>query len=340
MTVGFTKVSESRKLYETGNSPDSEIGCFMNVPLSFAKVAKTDWIRWLTILCGVVFGVATLGAAVVDYLNDPIPDSLREFAQDIMLSLASVWFICNVVRFFDTRRLLWVRLIGLSFIFYELVFMIASLCIPFDTCTGNACTVEYADRVYGVGMAVMGCTALLSLLRVRLLIETFRSVINWLMSLRFSLNITRIVKVSMNILLHPIRSVRRDPIRWSAIVGGTIFLENFSPWFFPSFLILSIALTCLIRYADTMRGNRRLRLAALVFSALSVCAWYWIMIPFDSSLIAWTAPSLVLLLGSAILAMFRDLDKDEQQDHISPETEPDVDADDGRCRDEIVGAEV
>ena len=312
----------------------------MDVPISFAKVAKTDWIRWLTILCGVVFGVATLGATVVDYLNGQIPGPLQEVAQDIILSLASVWFVCNVVRFFDTRRLLWVRLIGLSFTFYELIFVIASLYIPFDTCTGNACTVEYADRVYGVGMAVMGCTALLSLLRVRLLIETFRSVIKWLMSLRFSLNITRIVKVSMNILLHPIRSVRRDPIRWSAIVGGTIFLENFSPWFFPSFLILSVALTCLVRYADTMRGNRRLRLAALVFSALSVCGWYWIIIPFDPSVIAWTAPSLVLLLGSAILAMFRDLDKDEEQGCISSETKPDTDAYGHRHRDEIVGTEV
>ena len=307
MTVGFAKVSESWNLYTTGNSPDSETGCFMNVPISFAKVAKIDWIRWLTILCGIAFGVAILGATVVDYLNGLIPGPLNEVAQDIILSLPSVWFVCNLVRFFDTRRLLWVRLIGLSFTFFVLIFMIANLYIPFDTCTGNACTVEYADRVYGVGMAVMGCTALLSLLRVRLLIETFSSVINWLMSLRFSLNITRIVRISVNILLHPIRSVRRDPIRWSAIVGGAIFLENFSPWFFPSFLILSIALTCLIRYADTMRGNRRLRLAALVFSALSVCGWYWIMIPFDSSLIAWSAPSLVLLLGSATLAMFRDL---------------------------------
>lgn len=313
----------------------------MNVPISFAKVAKTDWIRWVTILCGVTFGVAILGATVVDYLNDPIPDSLREFAQDIMLSLASVWFVCNLVRFFDTRRLLWVRLIGLLFTSYVLIYVVASIYISFDFCQGNACPVEYTDHhVFGIGAVVMGCTALLSLLRVRLLIETFRSVINWLGSLHSRLSVVWIVVVLVNILLHPIRSVYRDPIRWSAIVGGAIFLLNLAPWFFPSFLILSIALTCLIRYADTMRGNRRLRLAALVFSALSVCGWYWIMIPFDSSLIAWSAPSLVLLLGSAILAMFRDLDKDEWQDHISPETEPDVDADDGRCRDEVVGTEV
>ncbi len=154
---------------------------------------------------------------------------------------------------------------------------------------------------YGLAMGII---ALLSVFRHDLIINPGDAVggpVSWLSNLP---DVRSAFAWLRRIVVHPIRSVMRDPIRWSAIAGAVIW-PTISPWTFPVLLVQAIAITCLIRYADTYDGNRIIRIVGLVIATSFVWFNFAVTVPFEPLPVAWLGPSLVLWTGAAVSAMFR-----------------------------------
>ena len=106
------------------------------------------------------------------------------------------------------------------------------------------------------------------------------------------------------LVAHPYRSIKRDPIRWSAIAGAAIW-PTISIWGFYALLPQGIAMACLIRYADTCKGRPAVRIVALTVATLVVWFNFAVTIPFTPLAVAWVGPALTLWTFSAVSAMFR-----------------------------------
>ena len=68
----------------------------------------------------------------------------------------------------------------------------------------------------------------------------------------------------------------------------------------------------MILYADRMHVRRSLRVATLLGCCATVCVAYAVSFPWPSEVsstddapLVWSAPALLLLIGSAVVAMFR-----------------------------------
>ena len=106
------------------------------------------------------------------------------------------------------------------------------------------------------------------------------------------------------LVTHPFRSIKRDPIRWSAILGAALW-PTVSLWSIYALLPQGIAMACLVRYADTYKGSPSVRIVALVVATLVVWFNFAVTIPFTPLAVAWVGPALTLWTFSAVSAMFR-----------------------------------
>ena len=106
------------------------------------------------------------------------------------------------------------------------------------------------------------------------------------------------------LVTHPFRSIKRDPIRWSAILGAVLW-PTVSLWSIYALLPQGIAMACLVRYADTYKGSPSVRIVALVVATLVVWSNFAVTVPFTPLAVAWVGPALTLWTFSAVSAMFR-----------------------------------
>lgn len=245
------------------------------------------WIRWMTI----VAGIASMGFVTVALVVDDVQDRGRALdgglVSDLMFGLALVWFIANVIRFLDVKSYLWVKLLVLL----PFGVGLAGFGIAQGISTVRPTSVE--KDLYALALAivptVLGMCAILSVL------SAISSATSWKFSLgdvsQFSL-----------VISNPIPSMKRDPVRWVAIAGGCLFALML--FVSPTVIPVAIAMTCLVRYADTLELDDVLRRIALaVVGAGLVGMFAVVFLGSPEALLA--GPGIGLLVVSSVLAMFR-----------------------------------
>lgn len=225
--------------------------------------------RWFTIASG--FSAAVIMTAEL-FVDDP--SSFREVTIfNFILVWSVAWFFANAVRFFDAHNELWLRLsgllaLGLPLMFFG-VFTLAD--VEFPISRSNA-----SEASLGASALIVGIAALFSATRVPVHEEPS----NWSFDL--------------------ISSIKQDPLRWLTITSGlmlAVFIA-ISPTFVPA----AVAVTCAVRYADTMPPANFMRRVALMAMAFVLGAG--IIVLWSNSFQFATLPT-AFLVAACILAIFR-----------------------------------
>ena len=139
-----------------------------------------------------------------------------------------------------------------------------------------------------------------------------------------------------------VAAVRREPVKWVAVLGGLLWagesysriVHTFNVFFYaPSvdffgalgflyfwfradgtyiLFLEAVVLVLAILYADRMQVGRSHRMAALIGCCATVCVAYTVSFPWSSEAsstdyapLVWSVPALLLLIASAVAAMFR-----------------------------------
>ncbi len=260
--------------------------------------------RWLTIAVAVAYAATFLLVRITGELTTSSVD-LRRLILDLIWALSWGWFLANAVRVLDTMKPSVSRIVALGLFGFVAVWFSS---MQLDSALERGIrfapqTLNLTLLIYGLAM---GTIALLSVFRHDLIRNPggiFGSAISWFSNFPDALSVFRWL---LRLLAHPFRSVRRDPIRWSAIAAAVIW-PTISVFSFPALLVQAIAITCVIRYADTYEGGRIIRIAGLALATGFVWFNFVVTVPFEPLPIAWLGPSLVLWTGSAVTAMFRPL---------------------------------
>lgn len=258
--------------------------------------------RWSTIIVAIGYAATFLLVRIAGELTTSSVD-LRELIRDLIWALSWGWFLANTVRVLDTMKPSVSRIVALVlFGGFAIWFSSMRLVWTLERGIGFAPdTLNLTLLLYGLAMGII---ALLSVFRydlIRNLGGIFGSATSWFSNIPDTLSVVRWL---IGVLVHPFRSIRRDPIRWSAIAAALIW-PTISVFSFPALLVQAIAITCFIRYADTYRGLQSVRIAALALATVFVWFNFAITVPFEPLPIAWLGPSLVFWTGSAVTAMFR-----------------------------------
>ena len=245
------------------------------------------WIRWMTI----VAGIASMGFVTVALVVDGVQDREQVLdgglVSDLMFGLPLVWFVANVIRFLDVKSSALLKLLVLL----PFGVGLAGFGIVQGISTVRATSAE--SDLYALALAivpiVLGMCAILSVL------SAISSATSWKFSLgdvsQFSL-----------VISNPIPSMKRDPVRWVAIAGGCLFALML--FVSPSVIPVAIAMTCLVRYADTLELDDVLRRIALaVVGAGLVGMFAVVFLGSPEALLA--GPGIGLLVVSSVLGMFR-----------------------------------
>ena len=250
-----------------------------------------------------MFAAAISLARIAGELDSTYGVEFRELTRDLLWMLSGAWFLANVLRVLDTMKPSIFRIfalvsLGIVAIWFSSTQMIGLI----ERGIRFSPQVQIlALLLYGIAIGII---ALLSVFRHGL-IKNPRGIVGdprrWL---SVSLDTRSVFGWLIRILVHPFKSIRRDPIRWSAIAGALIW-PTISVFAFPAFLAQGIAITCAIRYADTYEGHRIIRIGALALATGFVWFNFAVTVPFGQLQIAWLGPSLVLWTGSAVSAMFR-----------------------------------
>ena len=259
----------------------------------------------MTIVFGVLFAVVLSGAAIVEYASDIgyFREPLRELVRDLVWICTGAWFLANALRFLDTMRHgVWRYLLLIGFGGLLIWFGYTTV----DTYLGYGADdiSELASISAAVFTMAIGVLAIISLLRrgsERADDSTSEDEAGSV-SDRSRVDVVR-SRIWM-LVTHPFRSIKRDPIRWSAIAGAAIW-PTISVWVVYALLPQGIALACLVRYADTYKGRPSVRIVALVVATLVVWFNFAVTIPFTPLAVAWVGPALTLWTFSAVSAMFR-----------------------------------
>ena len=260
--------------------------------------------RWLTIIVAVAYATTFLLVRITGELTTSSVD-LRELIRDLIWALSWGWFLANAMRVLDTMKPSVSRIVALA-LFGGVAVWFSSMQLVGDLERGIRFapqTLNLTLLLYGLAMGII---ALLSMFRHDLIRNPsgiFGGATSWFSNLP---DAPSVFMWLIQILTHPFRSIRRDPIRWSAIAGAVIW-PTVSVFSFPALLVQAIAITCAIRYADTYMGSRIIRIAALALATVFVWFNFVVTVPFEPLPIAWLGPSLVLWTGSAVSAMFRPL---------------------------------
>ncbi len=274
----------------------------------------TDVGRWVTIIAAVVYAGVVSFLEIADDLNDGRGLEPRELTRDLIWALSWAWFLANALRALDCMRPSISRITSLV-VFGIVVIWISSprLITYMERNIRSASDVENLSvAIFGF---VIGIIALLSVFRHDLLNTPTEDLGDGETRAPKLPSASIILRWLVRTVTHPIRSIMRDPIRWSAIAGAVIW-PTASLWVFPSLLVQAIAITCLIRYADTYSGRRDTRIAALTLATGFAWLNFAVTAPFTPTMVAWLGPSLLLWTGSAVLAMFRPHTTQDELVHV------------------------
>lgn len=276
---------------------------------------RGDPVRWLTILCGMSYCLVSIGWVVASSVSVGYTE-FKDVGAAIVVIICWGFLWTVVVRFLDGigRELLsFVMLTGFGLlVIWSGFYSVAGIIFPVFTPPDDA---EYAsqdvfDDVVRMLNAVLFLTAVaVSALRPRRLNAVYAWVVN---------------------------SIRRDYLKWSVVLGGILwpgrylsilgelreiyFAEHYNmfdvyegAWTWGSWqglhllYIESIALVLMLGFVMRMNASRSWRITALVVSCVVVLVTYVLSFPWDASYLAWSAPSLILLLGAPVWCVLREL---------------------------------
>ena len=245
------------------------------------------WVRWVTI----VAGIASMGFVTVALVVDGVQDREQVLdgglVSDLMFGLPLVWFIANVIRFLDVKSSALLKLLVLL----PFGVGLAGFGVAQGISTVRATSAE--SDLYALALAivptVLGMCAILSVL------SAISSATSWKFSLgdvsQFSL-----------VISNPIPSMKRDPVRWVAIAGGCLFALML--FVSPTVIPVAIAMTCLVRYADTLELDDVLRRIALAVVGAGLVGMFTVVfLGSPEALLA--GPGIGLLVVSSVLGMFQ-----------------------------------
>ena len=273
-----------------------------------AASVRGDPVRWLTILCGVSYCLVSIGWVVVS----SVLVGYTEF-KDVGMAIVVIicWgFLWTVaVRFLDgmSRQLLsFLMLIGFGLlVIWSGFYSVAGIIFPVFALPDDAGYVsqDIFDDLVRIFNAISFLTAVaVSALRPSRLSAVYAWVVN---------------------------SFRRDYLKWSVILGGmlwpgrhlsivgdlrTIYLADHydmfdvyeGAWTWGAWqglhllYIEAIAIVLMLSFAMRMEASQGLRIAARAVSCAVVLITYALSFPWEVSYLAWSAPSLILLLGAPI----------------------------------------
>ena len=245
------------------------------------------WIRWMTIVAGIAsMGFVTV-ALVVDRIESREQVLDGGLVSDLMFGLALVWFIANVIRFLDVKSSALLKLLVLL----PFGVGLAGFGIAQSITTVRATSAE--SDLYAFVLAIV--PTLLGMCAILSVLSAISSATSWKFSFwdvsRFSL-----------VISNPIPSMKRDSVRWVAIAGGCLFALML--FVSPTVIPVAIAMTCLVRYADTLELDNVLRRIALaVVGAGLVGMFAVVFLGSPEALLA--GPGIGLLVVSSVLGMFR-----------------------------------
>lgn len=292
---------------------------------------RADIPRWSTIVSGIVYASVASISAIAYFPQWREPD-LRDLILVLVVTAGWPWLLMGTVRFLDTMRhraLGFILIIALALLtISNNMFDIASANMPvkIDTFTyGGLYRHDLRDIVAVTGMVAMIVSTAVSVLRPSRLSEVYGR------------------------LRDGVVAVRREPVKWLAVLGGLLWAgESYSPivdryvvFFHASNLgffealgglywwirvdgtyilfLEAIILVLMILYADRIQVQRSLRVAALLGCCVVVCLAYVVSFPWPSEVSSpnyasflSSAPALLLLIGSAVAAMFRRVSADTE----------------------------
>ena len=302
---------------QTDNRPDSLF-------TRLTTAVRTDVPRWSTIVGGIVYAAVASIAAVARFPQWREPD-LRDLILVLVITTGWPWLLMGTVRFLDTMRhraLGFLLMIALALLtVWNNMFDISSAIMPvkIDAFTyGGLHRHDLRDFVAVTGIVAITVSTAASILRPTRLSEVY------------------------SLLRNALGTVRREPVKWLAVLGGLlwagqsylrivnmfdVFLYAPSVGFFDALgglhwwfrvdgtyilFLEAIVLVPMILYADRMHVRRSLRVATLLGCCATVCVAYAVSFPWPSEVsstddapLVWSAPALLLLIGSAVVAMFR-----------------------------------
>lgn len=276
---------------------------------------RGDPVHWLTILCGVSYCLVSIGWVVVS----SVLVGYTEF-KDVGMAIVVIicWgFLWTVaVRFLDGmgRELLsFLMLIGFGLlVIWVGLYSVSGIIFPVFALPDDAvyASQDIFDDVVRVFNVVLFLTAVVvSALRPSRLSAVYAWGVN---------------------------SLKRDYLKWSVVLGGifwpglnlsivgdlrTIYLADHYNMFdvyegawtwgaWQGLHLLYIEATVLVLmlvFVMRMAASRGWRIAGLLVSCVVVLVVYVLSFPWDVGYLAWSAPSLILLLVAPIWSMLREL---------------------------------
>lgn len=291
---------------------------------ALTTAVRSDIPRWSAIVSGIVYATVASISAIVYFPQWREPD-LRDLMLVLVITAGWPWLLMSMMRFLDTMRhhaLGFLLIVTLALLTVRNnMFDISSAVMPVKIDTfayGGLHRHDLRDVVAATGIAAIIVSAAASVMRPSRLSEVY------------------------GLLSNGIVTVRREPVKWSAILGGLLWAgESYSriAAIFDSFLnapsvglfdalgglylwfrvdgtyilfLEAIILVLMILYADKMQPRKYLRVAALLGCCVTVCFTYAVSFPWPSEAssmgrapLVWSVPALLILIGSVVAAMLR-----------------------------------
>ncbi len=291
---------------------------------TLTKAVRTDIPRWSAIVSGGVYAAVASISAIVYFPQWSEPD-LRDLILVLVITVGWPCLLVGTVRFLDTMRhraLGFLLLIAVALAtVWNNMFDISSAITPVKIDTfpyGGLLRHDLRDVVAVTGMVAITVSIAPSVLRPS----------------RLSVVYSR--------LRDGVLVVRRQPVKWLAVLGGLLWagesysriVDTFDAFFYVSsvgffdaidglywwfqfdgtyiLFLEAIILVLMILYADRMRARRSLRGAALLGCCAAVCVTYAVSFPWSSEVsstdiapLVWSPPAAILLIVSAVAAMFK-----------------------------------
>ena len=294
-------------------------------PFDRGSTLLRDKLRVLTILLGLIYASASCSIEFVAFWQDPSIVSLKLRLLNVIFAISGAWFISNAFRFFDTKprwilKVCYFPVMSLLLI-YPNYFWIAQ-----QSETFSIFEFEHVNVVVLYGPIFFGCLGASYTIKWFYVMTDLKLRNRSLPHFR-ALRIRDAIASSIGFVAGVIHKIRIDPIRWMVILGSAYQIALFvygyrmlivelrwhsiivslwptlTSWSFIGHLAFYVGLACLIRFADTAS---RFRLPMLALAALTVCIVHFLLTtPFQSTQIAWNAPSFILLMSAVVLGMFR-----------------------------------
>ena len=296
----------------------------------FVMAVRTDFPRWSTIASGIAYAAVASYASVASYFQWREAD-LRDLLLVLFISAGWTWLWVSIVRFLDTMK---IKALGFPLlILFAIVtignnmFDISKTVTPIAINSfpyGGLLSLDLRDIVVIVGVVAITVSTAVSVLRP----SRLSGVYSWLLD-----GIATVGSEPSRYLAILVGVLWAGESYSRFVDAGEVFFRAKNVGFFGALdfqyawnridgtyilYLEAIVLVLMILYANRMQARSSLRIAALLGCCAVVVIAYAVSFPWPSEVspglglpspdygpLAWSAPSLILLIGSAVVAIFK-----------------------------------